>query len=632
MRIRPVPLCTAAFAAVLFVVCSPASGRLPNQTAQKQSSQNQAQKAPPREYTTAAGAEASWPQKAVREPKTMVVSDEQLASEAGVEMMKKGGNAVDAAVATAFALAVVEPEAGNIGGGGFMLVRMANGREGFVDYREMAPAAASRNMYLRPDGTVDPKASITGYRAIGVPGTVAGMALALHEYGTMTLAQVLQPAIRLAASGFPISPFLAGLLRNSKAMAEFPVSHRIFQRDGNYYSDGDIFKQPELAATLRRIAKNGPEEFYRGRTARDLAKQMRENGGLITLADLANYKAKVRTPLEQTYAADGQKWEVITSPPPSSGGVAIIEALNILQTVPLKSWDDPESVHWVVEAMRRAFADRAMYLADPDFEKLPIAQLTSECYADSLRATIDPTKASSSQQVAAADPGILKKDSGSCAKSASGKRVSAPDRDALAMAMSETVEGHTTHFSVVDAHGNAVSNTYTINDYFGAGVTSTDGFLLNDEMDDFTSHPGSPNMFGLIQSENNAIAPDKRPLSSMTPTIVLRDGKLSFVTGSPGGPTIISATMLSVLNWMRLGMGAQAAINAPRFHEQWMPASVVMEPTVAGSVVQAMETRGYQISPRRLWLGKVEGIGIDPKSGERLGAPDPRRGGAAVGY
>lgn len=623
MNTRTVPLFVLSLAFALLIAFSPANAQ----------SQNQSQKTQPREYNTAAEAEASWPKKAVREPKAMVVSDEQLASEAGVEIMKRGGNAVDAAVATAFALAVVEPEAGNIGGGGFMLVRMANGREGFVDYRETAPAAASRNMYLRLDGTVDPKASITGYHAIGIPGTVAGMALALHDYGTMTLAQVMQPAVRLAAEGFPISPFLAGLLQNSKAMAEFPVSHRIFQRDGQYYAADDVFKQPELAATLRRIAKNGPEEFYRGHTARDLAKQMKENGGLITLADLENYKAKIRTPLERTYSADGEKWEVITSPPPSSGGVAIIEALNILQPVPLKSWDDPESVHWVVEAMRRAFADRAMYLADPDFEKLPIAQLTSECYADSLRATVDPTKASSSPQVAAIDPDILKKDSASCAQSAGTSPLPTPDdKDALARAMAETVEGHTTHFSVVDEKGNAVSNTYTINDYFGSGVTSTDGFLLNDEMDDFTSHPGSPNMFGLIQSENNAIAPDKRPLSSMTPTIVLRNGQLSFVTGSPGGPTIISATMLSVLNWMRLGMGAQSAINAPRFHEQWMPPSVIMEPTVPASVVQQLEDRGYQISPRRNWLGKVEAIGIDPKTGERLGAPDPRRSGAAVGF
>jgi gamma-glutamyltranspeptidase / glutathione hydrolase len=594
-------------------------------------SQNKTQ---PREYASSPTAsEAGWPTKAVGALKGMVVSDEKLGSDAGVEIMKRGGNAVDAAVAVAFALAVVEPEAGNIGGGGFMLVRMSNGKEGFVDYRETAPAGASRNMYLKPDGTVDPKASVEGYRAIGVPGTVAGMALALHTYGTMTLSQVMQPAIRLAEDGFPLSTRLAGLLRDSKAMAKFPVSHRIFQRDGNYYAAGDIFKQPELAATLRRIAKNGPAEFYRGHTAHDLAGQMKSGGGLITLADLKHYEAKIREPLENTYAADGHKWEVVTSPPPSSGGVVAIEALNILQTIPLKSWDDPESVHWVVEAMRRAFADRAMYLADPDFEKLPVAQLTSQCYADSLRATIDPTRASSSQEVAADDPGILKKDAASCSKSsASAAPVPAPDQDAVARALSETVEGHTTHFSVVDAAGNAVSNTYTINNYFGSGVTSTDGFLLNDEMDDFTSHPGSPNMFGLIQSENNAIAPDKRPLSSMTPTIVLRDGKLSFVTGSPGGPTIISATLLSVLNWMRLGMGAQAAIDAPRFHEQWMPPAVVMEPTFPASVVQGLESRGYQISPRRMWLGKVEAIGIDPKTGERLGAPDPRRNGAASGY
>lgn len=591
-------------------------------------------KAPPREYTSSSPSEteAGWPARAVRAPNGMVVSDEKLASGAGVEIMKRGGNAVDAAVAVAFALAVVEPEAGNVGGGGFMLVRMASGQQEFVDYRETAPAAASRNMYLRPDGTLDPKASIEGYRAIGVPGTVAGMALALRKYGTLTLSQAMQPAIRLAENGFPLSDRLAGLLRDSQAMAKFPVSHRIFQRDGRYYAAGEVFKQPELAATLRRIAKDGPAEFYRGRTAQDLAKQMKAEGGLITLADLGRYEAKIREPLEQSYTADRHKWEVITSPPPSSGGVAAIEALNILQTIPLKSWNDPESVHWVVESMRRAFADRAMYLADPDFEKLPIAQLTSQCYADSLRATIDPARASSSQQVAAEDPGILKKDSPSCAKPNSASRVPRPDKDAVVMALAETVEGHTTHFSVVDGAGNAVSNTYTINDYFGSGVTSTDGFLLNDEMDDFTSHPGSPNMFGLIQSENNAIAPGKRPLSSMTPTIVLRDGKLSFVTGSPGGPTIISATLLSVLNWMRLGMGAQAAISAPRFHEQWMPPAVVMEPTVAASVVQALETRGYQIAPRRIWLGKVEAIGIDPATGERLGAADPRRNGAASGY
>jgi gamma-glutamyltranspeptidase / glutathione hydrolase len=450
----------------------------------------------------------------------------------------------------------------------------------------------------------------------------------------MKLTDVMAPAIRLAEDGFPVSERLAGMLERSKALAQFDVSRRIFLKNGAYYAPGEILKQPELAATLRRIAKNGPEEFYRGRTAHDLASEMRSAGGLVTLDDLKHYTPKIREPLQKTYALDGHNWDIVTSPPPSSGGVAMIEALNILQPIPLKSWDDPESVHWVVEALRRAFADRAMYLADPDFAKVPVAGLTSECYADSLRRTIDPAKASSSQQVAAEDPGMLQKDSagsGPCAKSTG--VLPAPDLNATAIALAEAARGgHTTHFSVVDAAGNAVANTYTLNDGFGSAVTSADGFLLNDEMDDFTAHPGSPNMFGLIQSEANAVGPNKRPLSSMMPTILLRDGQLSFVTGSPGGPTIISATMLSVLNWMRLGTSAQEAINSPRFHEQWMPDAVVLEPTIPESVVQDLQGRGYRISPRHSWLGEVEAIGIDPANGERLGAADPRRQGAASGY
>jgi gamma-glutamyltranspeptidase / glutathione hydrolase len=584
----------------------------------------------PREYAAASADQLKpeWPVSAVRAPKGMVVSDEKLASDAGVEIMKRGGNAIDAAVAVAFALAVVEPEAGNIGGGGFMLVRLANGPTSFIDYRETAPAKASRNMYLRPDGTVDPQASIVGYRSIAVPGTVAGMALAVQRYGSMTLGQVMEPAIRLAENGFPVEPRLAQLFRHSaESLGQFDASRRIFLKNGAYYSPGELLKQPELAATLRRIAKNGPAEFYRGQTAHDLVAEMQRGGGLLTLNDLAHYEPRIREPLTKTYAVNGHTWDVITSPPPSSGGVATIEALNILQSVQLKSWDDPPSVHWVIEAMRRVFADRAMYLADPDFAEIPTTELTSQCYADSLRASIDPAKASSSQQVASEDPGMLQRD---CAKSA---HLLPPDRAAAAVAFAEAARGgHTTHFSVVDRAGNAVANTYTLNDSFGSGVTSADGFLLNDEMDDFTSHPGSPNMFGLIQSEANAVGPGKRPLSSMMPTILLRDGKLSFVTGSPGGPTIISATMLSILNWMRLGMDAQAAIDAPRFHEQWMPEAVVLEPTVSASVVQDLKARGYQISPRHSWLGEVEAIGIDPATGERLGAPDPRRQGAASGY
>ena len=614
-----------SFFAVLFVLVVAPSARSQTQSPYKTQ---------PREYASASSdpIKPDWPKAALRAPKGMVVSDEKLASDAGIEIMKRGGNAVDAAAAVAFALAVVEPEAGNIGGGGFMLVRLADGKTAFIDYRETAPARASRDMYLRPDGSVDADASVIGWRSIGVPGTVAGMALAVKEYGTMKLADVMGPAIRLAEDGFPVSARLAGMLRRSQALAQFDRSRRIFLKDGAYYVPGEILKQPELAATLRRIAKNGPDEFYRGRTAHDIVSEMQNAGGLITLGDLKHYAPKIREPLTTAYAIDGHKWDIITSPPPSSGGVAMIEALNILQPISLKSWDDPESVHWAVEALRRAFADRAMYLADPDFAKIPVAGLTSECYADSLRATIDPAKASSSQQVAAEDPGMLQKDSGPgpCAKSS---LVLGADPNAAAVALAEAARGgHTTHFSVVDPAGNAVANTYTLNDSFGSAVTSSDGFLLNDEMDDFTAHPGSPNLFGLIQSEANAVGPNKRPLSSMMPTILLRDGKLSFVAGSPGGPTIISATMLSVLNWMRLGMDAQSAINAPRFHEQWMPGDVVLEPSIPASVVQDLQSRGYRISARHSWIGEVEAIGIDPTSGERLGAADPRRQGAASGY
>ncbi|HXW57289.1 MAG TPA: gamma-glutamyltransferase [Candidatus Cybelea sp.] len=588
--------------------------------------ESQQETQPSESRAPAAEPQPEWPTTALHAAKGMAVSDEKLASDAGVEIMKRGGNAVDAAVAVAFALAVVEPEAGNIGGGGFLLVRMADGRRAFVDYRETAPAKASRDMYLRPDGTVDQKASVIGYRSVGVPGTVAGMALALEKYGTMTLAQAIEPAIRLARDGFPVDDRLAEFFRHSEALAQFEVSKRIFLKGGAYYAPGEILKQPELAATLSRIAKNGPNEFYRGRTAHDLAEEIGKGGGLLTLEDLEHYTPKIREPLRKTYTVDGHAWEVITSPPPSSGGIAAIEALNILEPVPLKSWDDPESVHWVVEAMRRAFADRAMYLADPDFAKVPVAALTSECYAQSLREAIDPAKASSSEDVAAKDPTMLEQ---SCAKSA----ALLPAPDAQAMAVAEAARGgHTTHFSVVDGAGNAVANTYTLNDSFGSAVTSVDGFLLNDEMDDFTAHAGSPNMFGLIQSEANAVGPHKRPLSSMMPTILLRDGKLSFVTGSPGGPRIISATLLTILNWMRLGMTAQAAINAPRFHEQWMPENVVVEPTIPESVVQNLDSRGYTVGTRRFWIGEVEAIAIDPQSGERLGAPDPRRGGAASGY
>jgi gamma-glutamyltranspeptidase/glutathione hydrolase len=492
-------------------------------------------------------------------------------------------------------------------------------------------------MYLKPDGSVDAKASVVGYRSVGVPGTVAGLALALKTYGTMKLPQVMAPAIRLAENGFPVDGGLVALLNASAAtLDEFPNSRRIFLKDGMHYQAGEILKQPELAETLERIAKHGALEFYRGRIAHALANEMQREGGLITLDDLAHYAAKIRTPLTADYESSGHKWEVITSPPPSSGGVATIEALNILAPVKLNSWGDPQSVHWVIEAMRRAFADRAAFLADPDFAKIPVAGLTSTCYADSLRATIDPLRASSSDKVGAGNPAAFensKSSGGGCAQSASSVSMSGDQGEAAARARSEAARGgHTTHFSVIDAAGNAVANTYTLNDSFGSGVTSVDGFLLNDEMDDFTAHPGAPNMFGLIQSDANAIGPGKRPLSSMMPTILLRDGQLSFVTGSPGGPRIISATLLTILNWMRLGMDAQAAINAPRFHQQWLPDVLLLEPSFPEAVAKSLEGSGYKVAARPGWIGEVEAIGIDPKTGERLGAPDPRRDGAASSY
>src|SRR5580693_3213145 len=568
-----------------------------------------------RDHTRAAGV---WPQEAVRAAHGMVATDEQLGSEAGVEILKRGGNAVDAAVAVALALAVVEPAAGNIGGGGFMLVRLADGRTTFFDYREVAPGKASRDMYIKPDGTLDKELSVIGYKSVAVPGTVAGLELALKTYGKLKLAEVLAPAIHLAEDGFPVSEKLARQLEGERAeLQQFTFSRRIFLNDGRMFHPGDTIRQPELAATLKRIAKNGAAEFYRGETAKMIVDDVQRLGGLITLEDLAQYQPKVREALHAGYEFDGHKWDVISSPPPSSGGVAIIEALNMLQSVPLIGWDDAQSVHMVAETMRRAFADRAAYLADPDFAKVPVDGLISDCYAKELAATIDLQHATSSKDVKAGTPHV-------CGVSASNQ--------AAPQTVSLNDGPHTTHFSVVDATGNAVASTYTLNNSYGSHVTSTAGFLLNDEMDDFTTQPGVPNaLFGLIQSEANAIAPGHRPLSSMTPTILLRDGKLSFVTGSPGGPTIISATLLSVLNWMRLGMEAQSAINAPRFHHQWMPDLILMEKDFPASLEAALNAQGYQ-TRRRGHIGLVNAIGIDPKTGERLGAADPRDNGAAVGY
>jgi gamma-glutamyltranspeptidase / glutathione hydrolase len=570
------------------------------------------------EYRERAETPKAWPREAVRGAHGMVATDEQLGSQAGVEILKRGGNAVDAAVAVAFALAVVEPAAGNIGGGGFMLVRLADGKTTFFDYREVAPGKATRDMYIK-DGKLDGDASVVGYRSVAVPGTVAGLELALKTYGTMKLADVMAPAIRLAENGFPVSAKLVReFAEEKKDLERFPVSTRIFLNDGKMFKEGDTLKQPELAATLKRIAKNGAEEFYRGETANMLVEDMKRSGGIISMEDLASYRPKVREALHAKYEVDGHRWDVLSSPPPSSGGVAIIESLNMLQNVPLKGWDDLQSVHMVAETMRRVFADRAEYLADPDYSNVPVAGLTSECYAKEVEATIDAQHASSSKEVKAGTPHVC--------------GVSAETQKAPEMVAGLNDGPHTTHFSVVDAAGNAVASTYTLNDSYGSHVTCSAGFLLNDEMDDFTTQPGVPNaLFGLIQSEANAIAPGHRPLSSMTPTMLLRDGKLSFVTGSPGGPTIISATLLSVINWMRLGMDAQAAINAPRFHHQWLPDQILMEKEFSTALETGLNARGHQ-TKRRGHIGLVNAIGIDPATGERLGAADPRDEGSALGY
>jgi gamma-glutamyltranspeptidase / glutathione hydrolase len=571
------------------------------------------------EFRDHPGIPKEWPHEPVRGAHGMVATDEPLASQAGVEILKRGGNAVDAAVATAFALAVVEPAAGNIGGGGFMLVRLANGKTNFFDYREMAPGTATREMYIKADGKLDNEASTVGYRSVAVPGTVAGLALALKTHGTMKLRDVMAPAIRYAQEGIPVTEKLAReFAEERKDLQRFSMSSHVFLNDGKYFKVGDTLRQPELAATLKRIANNGPDEFYRGETAKLLARDMTVMGGLITFEDLGKYQPKIREGLHASYSVNGTRWEVISSPPPSSGGVAVIEALNMLQNVQLEGWDDAQSVHMVAEVMRRVFADRAAYLADPDYSNVPVAGLTSPCYAQELLATINPVRASTSQEVKAGNPHVC----------TSGVSASVPLNTIISLG-----EGpHTTHFSVVDAAGNAVASTTTLNDSYGSHVTSSAGFLLNDEMDDFTTQPGVPNaLFGLMQSEGNTIAPGKRPLSSMTPTIVLRDGQLSFVTGSPGGPAIISATLLTVINWMTLGMDAQEAVNAPRFHHQWLPDQIWMEKLFSPEMEEQIRARGYTVK-RKGHIGLVNAIGIDAKTNERCGAADPRDEGSAIGY
>jgi gamma-glutamyltranspeptidase/glutathione hydrolase len=545
----------------------------------------------------------------VRTKHAMVVSIHHLATDAGVEVLKEGGNAVDAAVATGFALAVVHPAAGNLGGGGFMLIHFHDGKSTFLDYREKAPLAASVNMYLDGKGNVVPEMSVVGYKAIGVPGSVAGMAYAEQKYGRLTLAKVMEPAIRLASEGFVLTEEEAQELHES-GLAEFPESKHIFQRDGNYYHAGEVFKQPELAATLRRIAKD-PQDFYHGQIAKQLAADIEKGGGLITEKDLASYEVKEREPLIGTY----KDYTVISSPPLSSGGVALLEILNILEGYNLSRFGDrsPAEMHLITEAFRRAYMDRSDYLGDPDYVKIPIEQLTDKKYAAAWRAGIREDQATPSA--------ALKRPAGFL-----------PPPPTMADVRHESPQ--TTHYSVMDADGNAVSVTTTLNNSFGSYVTAAGlGFLLNDEMDDFASKQGSPNMFGLIQGPANSIAPGKRPLSSMTPTIILKDGKVAMVLGSPGGGRIITTVANIFLSVAEEGLNIQQAVDAARFHHQYLPDVLYLEPEFPDATVNSLRAFGYEVKVSKGHWSDGECIAVDPQTGELEGGQDHRHHyGKAAGY
>ncbi len=549
----------------------------------------------------------------------IVVSIHKLASQAGAEIMQAGGNAIDAAVATGFALAVVHSPAGNIGGGGFMLIRMAAGATHFIDYREKAPAAASANMYLDAQGNVIPHASEIGYKSIAVPGSVAGMVYAEQKYGKLTLKRVLAPAIRLAREGFALSWVEARDMQAEKCLGQFPESRRIFQRDGNYYRPGEIFRQPELARTLERIAAK-PEDFYHGDLARELAATLQKGGGLVTVDDLANYQVKEREPVHGTYRG----YEIFSAPPPSSGGTVLIESLNILEGYDLARMGNrsAESIHFITEAFRRAFFDRAEFLGDPDFSRIPVAQLIDKKYAAGWRDSITQDHATPSKELTR--PAIFHE----------------LEQYATHPETSAGHEGnHTTHYSVVDGDGNAVAVTTTINDWFGSCVTAEGlGFLMNDEMDDFSSKPGVPNSDGLIQGAANAIGPGKRPLSSMTPTIVVHDGKTVLVLGSPGSSKIITTVANVVIGVVDYGMNIQEAVNAPRFHNQWLPDILYLERWFSPDTAQILQNMGYHIQfglkadGTEPYWSDAECIAIDPKTGQRLGASDGRYTGTPVGY
>ncbi len=539
----------------------------------------------------------------------MVVTAQHLATQVGVDVLKAGGNAVDAAVAVGYALAVVYPAAGNLGGGGFMTVQLADGRKTFLDFREKAPLAATANMYLDKNGNVIEGLSAKGHLAVGVPGTVSGMELALNKYGTLKRAQVIAPAIKLAENGFALEQGDIDLLHTATAEFEKDQDLRaIFLYNGQPLQVGQTLVQKDLARTLKEVSAKGSDGFYKGWVAKALVDSSQAGKGLITQADLDRYKTRELAPIECDYRG----YHVVSAPPPSSGGVVICQIMNILEGYPMADlgYHSAQGLHYQIEAMRHAYVDRNSYLGDPDFVKNPIAHLLDKNYAAKLRDAIEPHKAGDSQAI---KPGV-----------------------------SPHEGNNTTHYSIVDTWGNAVSVTYTLNDWFGAGVmASKTGVILNDEMDDFTVKVGVPNMYGLVQGEANAIAPGKAPLSSMSPTIVTKDGKAVMVVGTPGGSRIITATLLTILNVIDYKMNIQEAVDAPRFHQQWMPQATNLETfAVSPDTRKLLESWGHTFAGPQdanhvaAILVGAPALDAKPVGNNRFyGANDPRRNtGLSLGY
>jgi len=558
---------------------------------------------------TAAGASQAASQAPVAAEHGMVVSAQHLASKVGVDVLKRGGNAVDAAVAVGYALAVVYPAAGNLGGGGFMTVQLADGRKTFLDFREKAPLAATANMYLDKDGNVIKGLSTNGHLAVGVPGSVSGMEYAREKYGTMKRADLIAPSIQLADKGFALEQGDIDMLWTSTAdFQKDPVSGAIFLNKGQPFQVGQKLVQKDLAKTLKEVSAKGPDGFYKGWVGKAIVASSQAGKGIITQADLDQYKTRELAPVECDYRG----YRVVSAPPPSSGGVIICEMLNILEGYPLKDlgFRSAQSVHYQIEAMRHAYVDRNSYLGDPDFVKNPLDRLLDKGYAEKIRAAIDPKKAGVSKDI---KPGV------------------APHEGS-----------NTTHYSITDQWGNAVSVTYTLNDWFGAKVTADKtGVLLNNEMDDFTSKIGVPNMYGLVQGEANAIAPGKRPLSSMSPTIVSKDGKPVFVVGTPGGSRIITAVLHTILNVVDYGMNVQEAVDAPRFHQQWLPDVTNVETfAISPDTRKILTDMGHNLGvpqPANHLAAIIVGapsLGGKPVGANRFyGANDPRRNtGLAAGY